>query len=396
MKSLFAFLLLSLLAAPLSAAEREVRLERDFGTLFGTLRTPEGGNRTAALLIAGSGPTDRNSNSVMGLYTDSFVYLARALEKAGIASLRYDKRGIGASRYDDPEKIQEISFDDYIGDAAAWVAWLHEEGFDKVVLIGHSEGALIAFCAAAGSVPMCAAGKPTNKAGDAAACAVDNESTGTAGSLRACATDNEPTKTAGIPMGEAHNAPADATDNALAGAADRETTDASDRETTPDYRIDGVVSLAGPGFPLDRVVLTQLSAQYDIGTILRAAEVFNSLRQGKTVEDYPRELSMLFLPYLQRYWISQLRYDPQEVIRRIPVPVLIVGGTNDIQISADNAEALRKARPDAEVLLIEGMTHPLKQSEGHDAEGQMAVYMDASLPLDPTLAEAVPRFILGL
>ena len=71
----------------------------------------------------------------------------------------------------------------------------------------------------------------------------------------------------------------------------------------------------------------------------------------------------IFRPSVQPYLISWMQYDPREVIRQVKQPVLIVNGDNDIQISADNAEALAQARPDADKVIIEGMTHLLKQSE---------------------------------
>ncbi|WP_419510527.1 alpha/beta hydrolase [Alistipes sp.] len=141
MKRLLAAILL-LAAANAAAGEKSVSLERDFGTLRGTLLTPEAGSGTAALIIAGSGPTPRNGNA------NNYLYLAQALEKAGVASLRYDKRGIGASLFDDPAKMSDAVLEDFIGDAAAWAEFLAGEGFRRIVLIGHSEGALIAFCAA--------------------------------------------------------------------------------------------------------------------------------------------------------------------------------------------------------------------------------------------------------
>lgn len=97
MKHLLTAILL-LVFAHTAAGERNVSLERDFGTLYGTLLTPDAGTETVAVIIAGSGPTPRNGN------VNSYLYLAQALEKAGIASLRYDKRGIGASRFTEPEK----------------------------------------------------------------------------------------------------------------------------------------------------------------------------------------------------------------------------------------------------------------------------------------------------
>ena len=100
MKHLLTAILL-LAFAHTAAGERNVSLERDFGTLYGTLLTPDAGTETVAVIIAGSGPTPRNGN------VNSYLYLAQALEKAGIASLRYDKRGIGASRFTEPEKMAE-------------------------------------------------------------------------------------------------------------------------------------------------------------------------------------------------------------------------------------------------------------------------------------------------
>lgn len=147
MKRLLPIILL-LAATSVAAGEKNVSLERDFGTLYGTLLTPTEGAETVAVIIAGSGPTDRNGNNAVGMKTNSYLYLAQALEKAGIASLRYDKRAIGASTYDDPDKLPDVMLEDFIGDAAAWAGFLAGEGFRRIVLIGHSEGALIAFCAA--------------------------------------------------------------------------------------------------------------------------------------------------------------------------------------------------------------------------------------------------------
>lgn len=97
MKHLLTAILL-LAFAHTAAGERNVSLERDFGTLYGTLLTPDAGAETVAVIIAGSGPIPRNGS------VNNYLYLAQALEKAGIASLRYDKRGIGASRFTEPEK----------------------------------------------------------------------------------------------------------------------------------------------------------------------------------------------------------------------------------------------------------------------------------------------------
>lgn len=156
----------SLAIAGVSAAgaERNVRISRPWGDIHGTLSTPAADTGTAVLLIAGSGPTDRNCNSALNLRTDAFVHLARLFDSLGMASLRYDKRGIGASRCERTD-FDSLRLDDYIDDAAACIAWLHGEGFRRVIVAGHSEGSCIALAVAAGEqsgvdavISLCGAG----------------------------------------------------------------------------------------------------------------------------------------------------------------------------------------------------------------------------------------------
>jgi fermentation-respiration switch protein FrsA (DUF1100 family) len=118
------------------------------------------------------------------------------------------------------------------------------------------------------------------------------------------------------------------------------------------------------------------------------------LKQGKTTEDIPAILQGIFRPSAQPYLISWMQYDPREVIRQVKQPVLIVNGDNDIQISADNAEALAQARPDADKVIIEGMTHLLKQSEVTDPQRQKTtIYMDAAAPVSEKLVTVMADFI---
>lgn len=138
--------------------------------LYGTLAVPESGSRTVALIIAGSGATDRDGNNrAAGLITDCYKQLSDSLVANGYAALRYDKRAIAASA--SPEITEaELSFDDYINDAVAWADFLAaDERFDRVVLIGHSEGSLIALAAAkrtdkvAAVVSLAGAGEPIDQ-----------------------------------------------------------------------------------------------------------------------------------------------------------------------------------------------------------------------------------------
>jgi len=125
------------------------------GVIHGTLDLPSGaGPCPVALIIAGSGPTDRDGNSAMlAGKNNSLKMLAQSLAASNIASLRFDKRGIGASAASGPKEA-DLRFENYVDDAAAWVEQLrHDKRFSTITIIGHSEGALIGAIAAARTHP---------------------------------------------------------------------------------------------------------------------------------------------------------------------------------------------------------------------------------------------------
>lgn len=143
----------------------DVSIEVNGYKLNGTLEVPKTNSRVAVvLIIAGSGPTDRNGNSAMITgKNNSLKMLADSLLKNGIASLRYDKRGIGKNK-----KVEEsdLRFDNYVNDAVQWVQFLKKDPrFSEVVIAGHSEGSLIGMIAAERIsvdkyISLCGAGRP--------------------------------------------------------------------------------------------------------------------------------------------------------------------------------------------------------------------------------------------
>jgi uncharacterized protein len=150
-------------SAPALWVEDAVTVSMPDMTVYGTLRHPAGQGRSVpgALLIAGSGPTDRNGNSALAAgQIDTLHNLAQALSNDGVASLRYDKLGTGQTGLGpyatDPAKIDMGTFQ---GEATAALKFLAgQSGIDgsHLIVIGHSEGALYAMLlatAAPGTAP---------------------------------------------------------------------------------------------------------------------------------------------------------------------------------------------------------------------------------------------------
>jgi len=103
--------------------ETDITLQTSKGKIFGTLTIPvKQGGMPVVLIIAGSGPTDRDGNNPV-MKNNSLKILASELSKNGIASLRYDKRGIAASKAAVTNEI-ELRFEDYVSDAMGWIQLL--------------------------------------------------------------------------------------------------------------------------------------------------------------------------------------------------------------------------------------------------------------------------------
>jgi pimeloyl-ACP methyl ester carboxylesterase len=140
---------------PSGAVETAYTIQSGALGLGATLTVPRGatGRVPVAIIIAGSGPTDRNGNSVLGIRPNSYAQLAWRLAERGIATLRYDKRGMPGTlgTFD----IRKMTLDDFASDArAAAESLARDPRFSRVVFIGHSEGASLALIAARQGAPV--------------------------------------------------------------------------------------------------------------------------------------------------------------------------------------------------------------------------------------------------
>ena len=131
-------------ATPTPYATEEVAFTNGDVTLAGTLSLPDGpGPFPAVVLVSGSGPQDRDEYLGGGIAIRPFELLANALTPAGIAVLRYDDRGVGAST----GEFAAGDLNDFADDAEAAITYLTtRDDIDQehIGLIGHSEGGAIA------------------------------------------------------------------------------------------------------------------------------------------------------------------------------------------------------------------------------------------------------------
>ncbi|TLX57272.1 alpha/beta hydrolase [Stutzerimonas nosocomialis] len=303
--------LLAMLAPSLQAQtllQQPVRLETPTGALHGSLMLPKRDTAVpVALLIAGSGPTDRDGNNP-DAHNDALKRLAQTLARLGVASVRYDKRGIAASRPAAPDE-RDLSVEGYVEDAVGWVRQLRQDArFASVILIGHSEGALIA-------------------------------------SL-----------------------------------------------TAPVAQAEAVISIAGTGEPVDILLRDQLQGRLPPPLLATSFYLLDELKAGRQHADIPPPLQALFRPSVQPYLISLFRQDPAEAFAALQMPALIIQGRHDIQVSVADAKALHRAKPDAELALIDGMNHVLRIVPA-ERNRQMASYNDPSLPIARALGEHIGRFL---
>ncbi|MCF3193576.1 alpha/beta hydrolase [Pseudomonas bubulae] len=164
--TLFGFGTQAMAAPPSNVLLRPIELDTGSGTLYGSLVLPKSDKPVpVVLIIAGSGPTDRDGNNPIGGRNDALKKLAWRLAQSNIASVRFDKRGIAQSQPAGPDE-EKLNFDQYVSDAVAWGEKLKSDPrFGKVFVLGHSEGAMIATLAApqigaAGVVSIAGTGRP--------------------------------------------------------------------------------------------------------------------------------------------------------------------------------------------------------------------------------------------
>ena len=157
-----------------------------------------------------------------------------------------------------------------------------------------------------------------------------------------------------------------------------------------DKNADAFISIAGPGRSADEILSTQLEKQ--VPMMKKDFDGYlSTLKKGETFELKNQMLASVFRESVQPYMISWFKYNPQDEIKKLKIPVLIINGTKDLQVPVTEAELLKSAKPDAKLVIIDNMNHVLKDIKGDDSEN-MASYNNGELQVSETLINAVNQF----
>jgi pimeloyl-ACP methyl ester carboxylesterase len=145
------------MAMPIATAadpvESEIEAPGPDGPLAGLMLAPGTMGAPVVLIVPGSGPTDRNGNSLHGLDTDTYRLLAQGLAAKGIASVRIDKRGLFSSHAAIPN-ANNVTIADYASDVHSWAKVIRDKTGAKCIwVLGHSEGGLVGMVAAKDNPP---------------------------------------------------------------------------------------------------------------------------------------------------------------------------------------------------------------------------------------------------
>jgi len=304
--------------APKSVRESPFSFTSGALDLSGTLTLPASYSHPipVVLIVAGSGPTDRNGNSAGALRAQNnsnlYAILAWQLAEAGIASVRYDKRILGANLK--KLVVDSLSIDDFVDDAVAGArALAGDKRFSKVILLGHSEGAGLVLQAANRGAPVA-----------------------------------------------------------------------------------GIVMMSGAGRPIMTVIREQLSRQLPPEELAKWDSASARYLRGEPVGDVLPGLMSLLQPVNRRFMQTWAKYDPVAEIRKVKVPVLIVQGGRDIQVSEADANALAAAQPAATLLLIPNANHVYRAATSSDLASQMKLYTDPTIPVVPEFASGIVGWVRKL
>lgn len=155
--------------------------------------------------------------------------------------------------------------------------------------------------------------------------------------------------------------------------------------------VEGFISLAGNAQSVDRILVQQLEKQSP-GLDENAARAFAELKIKGQTNNYDPVLEPVFGLNVQTFMKSWIAYTPSEVIANLDLPILILQGDKDIQVEVSEAEQLKAAAPDAELIIVKNMNHVLREIKGGRLENHKS-YNEYWLPIIPEVIASITTFV---
>ena len=327
-----------------AGSEQDVFFDSDEIRLSGTLAVPTQPNGAAVLFVHGSGPLDRNSDAVdlatghVVMELGLFDRLADELAVQGVASLRYDKRGVGRSE----GEFMLASREDLLADAEAAIAKLAEQSWidpERIFLIGHSEGAYLASALAAA--------------------------------------DREP-QLGGVVL--------------LAGAA-------RGLDDVTLWQIETL--LAAQGATPEQIAAAVEQEEAYFVFVRGSAGEWSDYTLEQLQEALPfmpvEQIDGLRYGALSLSWIREhYTVDTEAILRRVIVPVLAVNGTKDSQVPLEESDRIHdilveSGCSDITAVKVEDLNHLMRY---HPEEPNLT-YRHLDAPVDPRVVELVTQWIVA-
>ncbi|MCT4699621.1 alpha/beta hydrolase family protein [Tenacibaculum haliotis] len=292
----------SIVVAFAQVKSEEILIKNNEIELPGTLTFTS--EKTPLLIwIHGSGNVDRNGNQRPYVKANYIKQFRDSVNQHNIAFFSYDKRT--ANQKNMPILKKGILFDSFISDAQKVIShFKNNKRFSEIILIGHSQGSLVAMLAS----------KNSNK----------------------------------------------------------------------------YISLSGPSSSIDQKIVEQMRAKNPL-IVNTLQEHFKELKETGEIKNVDPTLVTMFTPQNTPFFKSWMKHNPSEEIKKLKIPVLIINGTKDLQVTIEDAKTLHKFSLKSELVIIENMNHVLKHIDKDD--DNMKSYFSADFPLSDKLIKTVVSFV---
>jgi pimeloyl-ACP methyl ester carboxylesterase len=155
--------------------------------------------------------------------------------------------------------------------------------------------------------------------------------------------------------------------------------------------VKGYISAEGAGDQADKIITEEMKKkpQYQADEV---KAILDSLKKGKKTDVVDPTIYYIASPSKQNFLSSWCRIVPIRGIKSIKCPILLIQGTTDLGVSVENGEKLKRAKSEANLVIIKGMNHILKDAPA-DEDKNMDTYDKPDLPLSANLVPAIVDFV---